>query len=46
MYEQEDFQAVLKATGETERVQENVQDWFQLDEGNPGFQLDRNKLLQ
>jgi hypothetical protein len=34
-----DFQAVLRAAGETETTQENIQDWFQLDEGDPGFQL-------
>jgi uncharacterized protein YehS (DUF1456 family) len=37
--EQEDFQTVLLAAGETETTQENVQDWLQLDEGDPGFQL-------
>jgi hypothetical protein len=30
---------VLRAAGETETTQENVQDWLQLDEGDPGFQL-------
>jgi hypothetical protein len=30
---------VLRAAGETETTQENIQDWFQLDEGDPGFQL-------
>jgi hypothetical protein len=30
---------VLKADGETETTQENIQDWLQLDEGDPGFQL-------
>jgi hypothetical protein len=30
---------VLKAAGETETTQENIQDWLQLDEGYPGFQL-------
>jgi uncharacterized protein YehS (DUF1456 family) len=29
---------VLRA-GETETTQENIQDWLQLDEGDPGFQL-------
>jgi uncharacterized protein YehS (DUF1456 family) len=29
---------VLRAAGETETTQENIQDWLQLD-GNPGFQL-------
>jgi hypothetical protein len=30
---------VLRAAGVTEIVQENIQDWFQLDERDPGFQL-------
>jgi hypothetical protein len=30
---------VLRAAGETETRQENIQDWLQLDEGDPGFQL-------
>jgi hypothetical protein len=30
---------VLRATGETETKQENIQDWLELDEGDPGFQL-------
>jgi hypothetical protein len=29
---------VLRA-GETETTQENIQDWLELDEGDPGFQL-------
>jgi hypothetical protein len=29
---------VLRAAGETETTQENIQDWFQLD-GDPEFQL-------
>jgi hypothetical protein len=29
---------VLRATGETETTQENIQDWFELD-GDTGFQL-------
>jgi hypothetical protein len=37
--EQENFQTVLRAAGETETTQENIQDWLELDEGNPGFQL-------
>jgi hypothetical protein len=37
--EQEDFQTVLRAAEETEATQENIQDWLQLDEGDPGFQL-------
>jgi hypothetical protein len=30
---------VLRAAGETETTQGNIQDWLQLDEGDPGFQL-------
>jgi hypothetical protein len=30
---------VLRAAGETETMQENIQDWLQLDDGDPGFQL-------
>jgi hypothetical protein len=37
--EQEGFQTVLRAIGETETTQENFQDWLQLDEGDLGFQL-------
>jgi hypothetical protein len=37
--EQEDFQTVLRAAGETETTQEYIQDWLELDEGTPGFQL-------
>jgi hypothetical protein len=37
--EQEDFQTVFRAAGETETTQENTRDWLQLDEGDPGFQL-------
>jgi hypothetical protein len=37
--EQEEFQTVLRAAGGTETSQENIQDWLQLDERNPGFQL-------
>jgi hypothetical protein len=29
----------LRAAGETETSQGNIQDWLQLDEGDPGFQL-------
>jgi uncharacterized protein YehS (DUF1456 family) len=36
--EQEDFQALLRAAGETETTQENIQHWLELDE-DPGFQL-------
>jgi hypothetical protein len=38
---------VLKAAGETKSTQENIQDWLQLDEGDPGYQLlTEEKLLQ
>jgi hypothetical protein len=37
--EQENFQSVLRAAGETETTQENIQNWLELDEGDPGFQL-------
>jgi hypothetical protein len=30
---------VLRAAGETETTQENIQDWLQLDEGDPGSKL-------
>jgi hypothetical protein len=30
---------VLGAAGETETTQENIQDWFELEEGDPEFQL-------
>jgi hypothetical protein len=30
---------VLRAAGETESTQENIQDWLELDKGDPGFQL-------
>jgi hypothetical protein len=30
---------VLRAAGETETTQGNIQNWLQLDEGDPGFQL-------
>jgi hypothetical protein len=30
---------VLRAAGVTETTQGNVQDWLDLDEGDPGFQL-------
>jgi hypothetical protein len=33
--EQEDFETVLRAAGDTKTTQENIQDW--LDEGDPGF---------
>jgi hypothetical protein len=30
---------VLRAAPETETTQDSIQDWLQLDEGDPGFQL-------
>jgi hypothetical protein len=30
---------VLRAAGETETTQQNIQDWLQLDEREPGLQL-------
>jgi hypothetical protein len=30
---------VLRAAEETETTQENIHDWLELDEGDPGFQL-------
>jgi hypothetical protein len=30
---------VLRVAGETENMQGNIQDWLELDEGAPGFQL-------
>jgi hypothetical protein len=30
---------VLSAAEESETTQENIRDWLQLDEGDPGFQL-------
>jgi hypothetical protein len=30
---------VLRAAGQTEITQENIQDWLQLDGGDPGYQL-------
>jgi hypothetical protein len=32
---------VLRAVGETETTQENIQDWLQLDGGDPGLASDR-----
>jgi hypothetical protein len=29
----------LRAVGETETTEENIQDWLELDEGDPRFQL-------
>jgi hypothetical protein len=37
--EEEDFQTVLRTAGVTETTQQNIQDWLQLDEGDPAFQL-------
>jgi hypothetical protein len=28
----------LRAAGETETMEENIQDWLELDEGDPGYQ--------
>jgi hypothetical protein len=39
IWEQENFRAVLRAAGETETAQGNVQDWLQLAEGDPGLQF-------
>jgi hypothetical protein len=36
---------VLRAAGETETKQENIQDWLELDEGDPGFQLLREEEI-
>jgi hypothetical protein len=33
----------LRAAGGTETMRENFQDWLELDEGDPGFQLVTNK---
>jgi hypothetical protein len=30
---------VLRTAGETENTQGNIQDWLELDEEDPGFQL-------
>jgi hypothetical protein len=30
---------VLRAAGEIETTQENILDWLELDEGDPGFQI-------
>jgi hypothetical protein len=30
---------VLRAAGETATTKENIQDWLELDEGGPGYQL-------
>jgi hypothetical protein len=36
---QQSFQTVLRAAGEADTMQENFQDWLQLDKADPGFQL-------
>jgi hypothetical protein len=41
--EQEDSQTVLRAAGETETIQANIQDWLELDERDPGFQFDTGR---
>jgi hypothetical protein len=38
-----DFQTVLRAAEEIETAQGNIQDCLQLDEGDPGFQLLKEK---
>jgi hypothetical protein len=39
-----DFQAVLRAAGETETAQGNIRDWLQLDEGEAlGFSFSQRK---
>jgi hypothetical protein len=35
----------LKAAGKTETTQENIQDWLELDEGDPGFQILTNEEI-
>jgi hypothetical protein len=30
---------VLRAAGDTETTQENIQSWLEMDEGDPGFQF-------
>jgi hypothetical protein len=37
--EQENFQILLRAAVETETTQKSIQDWLQLDEGDPGFRI-------
>jgi hypothetical protein len=32
IYEEEDFQTVLRAAGKTEGTQEHIQDWLELDD--------------
>jgi hypothetical protein len=36
---QVDFQTVLRTAGAPVTTQENMQDWLELDDGEPGFQL-------
>jgi hypothetical protein len=43
--EQEDFQTALRTRGETETTQENIEDWLELDEGDPGFHLLTEELI-
>jgi hypothetical protein len=35
----------LWVAGETETMQENIQDWLELDEGDPGFQFMTEKEI-
>jgi hypothetical protein len=37
IYQQEGFRAVLRAAGETEATQDNLEDWLQLDGGDLGL---------
>jgi hypothetical protein len=46
IYEQEGFQTVLKAAGKTETMQENIQDWLELDVDLRFQLLQKNKLQQ
>jgi hypothetical protein len=43
--EQEGFQTVLRAAGVMEITQENIQDWLELHERDPGFQLLREEEI-
>jgi hypothetical protein len=43
--EQEDLQTVLEADGKSEITQENIQDWLELDKGDPGFELLTNEEI-
>jgi hypothetical protein len=36
---------MLRSAGETETTQENIQDWLELDEGDPGFQVLREEEI-